>query len=597
MSPNRGACNGKMQGPGMFPGPCIFPHDTSPHIGRTIYPPEQANKRRTEKGGDTFRIRRYPAIFAVGRAARRREHGFRRRTGKKQGRTDNYLRNSTLVYNGFCREIAGRPNGSPRRPTGDIRRFIAERCTQSRIFRNLACRCTATGSTEPKRPSRHPPGAGKNIRKHMKRIACLILFVTGAVVCYGQNRVTLEECQLRARDNYPVIAQQGLIDQLEEFNISNARRNWLPKISLSAMAAYLSEVPEFPSTLNDLFSQLGVNLAAMPNTLYGTTVQIQQAIWDGGLIKAQTEAAKAESEVSRRSWESEMYALTERVNQLYFGSLLLQENIATADLMIEDLQRNYKMLESMAAFGTAEKNDLDMLKVEILGAQQQRAQLASTRTAYIAMLSIMTGLELTAATELEKPAPDGIPAGDGNRRPEFALLDAQAGLLDAQRRAVRASVMPQIGAFVLGAYSNPSPNIFNSMMGDGKWSPYLFAGISLKWNIDGFYTKKNRMSQIELNRKQLEMQRETLLYNIRLQSTRERAAIEQMEEVMRYDDEIILLRSTIRKRTEAQVTNGEGSVNDLLRDINAEERARQNKTAHEVEWLKNIYDLKYTINQ
>lgn len=237
-----------------------------------------------------------------------------------------------------------------------------------------------------------------------------------------------------------MIAQQGLIDQLEEFNISNARRNWLPKISLSAMAAYLSEVPEFPSTLNDLFSQLGVNLAAMPNTLYGTTVQIQQAIWDGGLIKAQTEAAKAESEVSRRSWESEMYALTERVNQLYFGSLLLQENIATADLMIEDLQRNYKMLESMAAFGTAEKNDLDMLKVEILGAQQQRAQLASTRTAYIAMLSIMTGLELTAATELEKPAPDGIPAGDGSRRPEFALLDAQAGLLDAQRRAVRASV-------------------------------------------------------------------------------------------------------------------------------------------------------------
>ena len=187
----------------------------------------------------------------------------------------------------------------------------------------------------------------------MKRIACLILFVIGAAVCYGQHRVTLEECQLLARDNYPVIAQQELIDQLEEFNISNARRNWLPKISLSAMAAYLSEVPEFPSTLNDLFSQLGVNLAAMPNTLYGTTVQIQQAIWDGGLIKAQTEAAKAESEVSRRSWESEMYALTERVNQLYFGSLLLQENIATADLMIEDLQRNYKMLESMAAFGTA----------------------------------------------------------------------------------------------------------------------------------------------------------------------------------------------------------------------------------------------------
>lgn len=77
----------------------------------------------------------------------------------------------------------------------------------------------------------------------MKRIACLILFVIGAAVCYGQHRVTLEECQLLARDNYPVIAQQGLIDQLEEFNISNARRNWLPKISLSAMAAISPKSP------------------------------------------------------------------------------------------------------------------------------------------------------------------------------------------------------------------------------------------------------------------------------------------------------------------------------------------------------------------
>ncbi len=430
----------------------------------------------------------------------------------------------------------------------------------------------------------------------MKRIACILLLLTGTVLCRAQT-VTLEACQLAAREHYPVVAQQGLIDKLEEFNISNARRNWLPKISLSAMAAYLSEVPEFPATLSDLFGQLGIDFGAMPHSLYGAAVQVQQPVWDGGLIKAQTDAAKAEGEVARRSWETEMYALGERVNQLYFGSLLLQENIATADLMIADLRRNRKMLESMAEFGTAEKNDLDMLQVEILGAEQQRAQLESTRTAYIAMLSLMTGLDLTAETVLEKPSPAGIPSGAENGRPELALLDAQSGLLDAQRKAVRASVMPQIGAFVLGAYSSPSPNIFNSMTGSRKWSPYFFAGISLKWNIDGFYTKKNRMAQIELNRRKLESQRETFLYNIRLQSTQERAAIRQMEEVMRYDDEIIELRSTIRRRTEAQVTNGEGSVNDLLRDINAEDRARQNRTAHEVEWLKNIYDLKYTVNQ
>lgn len=430
----------------------------------------------------------------------------------------------------------------------------------------------------------------------MKRTIALLLLLASALACRAQS-VTLEECQTRARENYPLVEQRGLIDKLEEFNISNARRNWLPKVSLSAMAAYVSEMPEFPASLGNMFAQLGIDFGgSMPNTLYGGAVQVQQAIWDGGLIKAQSEAAKAEAEVSRRSWDADMYALRERVNQLYFGALLLQENIRTADMLIADLERNCKTLEAMVELGVAGSSDLDKLRVELLGARQQRSQLDANRRAYMAMLGIMTGMEFTAATTLEKPVPDK-PAAYEPERPEFALFDAQEGLLEAQRRAVNASVMPQIGAFVTGVYSSPSPNIFASMDGSREWSPYLFAGISLKWNIDGFYTKKNRMQQIELNRRKLDMQREVFRYNLHLKGSQEMAAIEQMEEVMRYDDSIIELRNSIRLRTEAQVETGDASVNDLLDDISAEDRARQNKTAHEVEWLKNIYDLKYTINR
>lgn len=432
----------------------------------------------------------------------------------------------------------------------------------------------------------------------MKRIAILLLILTTWMqICSAQQSITLEECQRLARENYPVISQYGIIEKLEDFSVSNARRNWLPKVSVSGMASYLSEVPAFPQTVSDLFMQLGINFGAMPHTLYGAAVQVQQPIWDGGLIKTQVEAAKAESEVARRNWEAEMYSVGDRVNQIYFGALLLQENIISADLLIEDLERNYKMLESMAEYGTAERNDMDLLRVEILRAQQQRAGLESSRRAYMAVLGIMTGRELDEGTRLAKPAPAEVSAVDGVNRPELAVLDAQAGLLEVQRKAVRAELMPQIGAFILGAYSNPSPDIFKSMTGDRKWSPFLFAGISLKWNIDGFYTKRNRLSQVELNARRLKSQRETLLYNIRLQSTQQEASIDRMAEEMRYDDEIIALRTAIRKRTEARVSGGDGSVNDLLRDMNAEEAARQNRNAHEAEWLKNIYDLKYTVNR
>lgn len=432
----------------------------------------------------------------------------------------------------------------------------------------------------------------------MKRIVLLIiLLAASAPLGRAQRSITLEECQRWATENYPAISQYDLIGKLTDFNVSNARRSWLPKVSLSALASYLSEVPRFPESINDLFGQLGIDFGAMPHTQYGAAVQVSQPIWDGGLIKSQVKVSEAEGEVSRRSLDAQMYALRERVNQLYFGSLLLQENIRTAGLLIDDLERNYKMLQASVEFGTAGKRDLDLLRAEILGAEQQRSQLEASRNAYIAMLGIMTGVQLSPDTVLSKPDPGSIPTFEGTNRPELALFDAQQRLLDQQRRAVRASVMPQIGAFILGAYSNPSPDIFRSMTGDRKWSPYFFAGISLKWNIDGFYTKKNRLAQIELNGRRLNSQRDVFLYNMQLEGAQERAAVEQMAQTMRYDDEIIELREAIRRRTEAQVNSGDGSVNDLLRDINAEDRARQSKNAHEVEWLKNIYDLKYTLNR
>ena len=90
-SPNREMCNGERQGPGMFPGPCLSPHAPA---HRPADAPEIGGKIPPGKQEGAFRIRRYPAIFAVGRAARRilpPENGFRQQTGEKQGRTDNYF--------------------------------------------------------------------------------------------------------------------------------------------------------------------------------------------------------------------------------------------------------------------------------------------------------------------------------------------------------------------------------------------------------------------------------------------------------------------------------------------------------------------------
>ena len=421
--------------------------------------------------------------------------------------------------------------------------------------------------------------------------------------------LTLEQCQQMARENYPLVEQRGLIEKSSEFTVANAKHNWLPQVSISAQATYQSDVVTIPQDIVDMVGQLegspilgavgidmpDLNYDGIPKDQYKAAVEVQQIIYGGGAVKAQVEAAKAQGEAEQQNWETEMYALRERVNQLYFGTLLLQEKGKEVNLMMDELERNKRLVQACVDLGVAGQSDVDKLQVEILSARQQRSEIDASLKAYRIMLGIMTGQEIAEGTEFVKPAMTLLPAELQINRPELRYIDAQQRLLDAQKRGVDAAIKPQIGAFFQGAYSNMGLDMFSTMMNNG-WEPYFIAGIQLKWNLSGFYNRKSSLSKIETARSQLALQRETFLYNMNLKSRQEQIGIERMQEVMKEDDEIIRLRTSIRERAAAGVQNGSVTVNDLLREIHAENLARQNKVTHEIELLKDIYDLKHTVN-
>ena len=73
----------------------------------------------------------------------------------------------------------------------------------------------------------------------MKRIIfslSLLLFMPGM---YGQTgHITLEECQQKTQDNYPLVRQYDLVEKTKEYNLENAARGYLPQFALSAKASY-----------------------------------------------------------------------------------------------------------------------------------------------------------------------------------------------------------------------------------------------------------------------------------------------------------------------------------------------------------------------
>lgn len=151
--------------------------------------------------------------------------------------------------------------------------------------------------------------------------------------------------------------------------------------------------------------------------------------------------------------------------------------------------------------------------------------------------------------------------------------------------------MPKFGFSVTGGYGKPGLNML-----ENDFSTYYIGGVKLSWNIGNFYTKKNNRSKIQTNISSVETQRETFLFNTSLDIAQKDNDITKYFEQLKYDDEIIALRNSVKQASEAKMANGTLSGTDLTRDINAEQMAIQDKILHETELLLAIYNIKFATN-
>lgn len=417
----------------------------------------------------------------------------------------------------------------------------------------------------------------KNNINMMKRT--LLLLITTVTAIYSNAQLTLDGCKQMAHDNYPAIKQYRLIEQSRDYSMSNASKGYLPQINASAGANIFADILDIPQ---EAASQLG----SMKNELYSVGVQINQVIYDGGNISAKKKVTKAQADVQREQLNVTMYDINSRVEQLYFGLLMLDEQIKQNHLLQHDLGISKNTVTSMMTNGTANQSDVDAVSVEEIKAKQSEGSLKTSRKAYLKMLETFIGEPLSDATTLEKPTGNINTPGisSTNNRPELEYYAAKGKLLDEQRKALNTGLMPKLNAFGIGMYHNKVIGMMKNEL--------LAAGLSLSWNIGSLYTRKNDISKIETERQQIAADRETFLFNTGLQSESSNAEITNLQQQITLDEDIINLRESIRSKAEKKVMNGTETVNEMLRDINSVNEARQTKAIHEIQLTKEIYNLK-----
>jgi outer membrane protein TolC len=416
---------------------------------------------------------------------------------------------------------------------------------------------------------------------YLLRPCLLIVLWTVANLAAAQpvSPLNLEHCQELARKNYPLIRQLDLIDKSTEYNISNANKAYLPQVSITAIEGYIinglpSFAPGAPSD-NGSFKFIGIG-------------QINQTVWDGGGTKVQKDMIRTNADVEKASIEVSLFALRERVNQLYFGILVINEQLKQLDILKQNLERNISKVKLSAENGLAYNSDTDELKVEMLKVDQRVDEFLYTRKSFMAMLAIMTGEPLSENQVLDRPELDVSLPGTINR-PELTLYNYQRQLAEQQIALSRVGYMPKIGLLGLGVRLAPG-----AQFGTQSLSSLSLAGINLSWNTMGLYRDKNNRNQAKVSLDRIQNQQETFLFNTNLQLTQQANDIDKQRSIVSKDTQIVALRTSIKKAYELKYQNGMCTVQDLILAVNAENEANSNKALHEVQLMSSICNYKTT---
>ncbi|WP_025830171.1 TolC family protein [Hoylesella nanceiensis] len=403
---------------------------------------------------------------------------------------------------------------------------------------------------------------------------------------------TLEECQLAAEKNYPMIKQYDLISQTTQLTVRNIQKGWLPQIAIAAQATYQSDVTSWPESMKGTFQQLGINMKGLSKDQYKVGIDLQQTIYDGGTISSLRSVARQEEKVQKAQVETNLYQVRKRVNEMYFSLLLLNEQIKLNDDVKALLLSSEKKLANMLKGGTIATSDFENIRAERLSVEQQNESLKSQQQMLQHLLSTFCGIKVS---NVQKPAPFETTIST-NKRPEMLLFDYQLQLSSIKEKALNSQVRPKLGIFAQGFYGYPGLNMFEDMM-NRKWSLNGMVGVKLSWNIGALYSLKNDKAKLRLQREMTENAREIFLFNNQLEEIQQNENIKRYHTMKQTDDEIIMLRTNIRKAAESKLSHGIIDVNNLLREINNENAAKIQQTIHDIEMLKEMYNLKYTNNE
>ena len=196
-------------------------------------------------------------------------------------------------------------------------------------------------------------------------------------------------------------------------------------------------------------------------------------------------------------------------------------------------------------------------------------------------MSLFINQNLQEDTKLETPLTNAPVISNEIQRPELKLYATQEKLLGGQFRLIDSRNKPKASLFWQGGYGRPGLNFLKN-----DFDFFYTTGVRFNWAFGGLYTQKKEKKIIELNQKAVDIQKEVFLLNTNTQLKQQQSEVDKLQKLVATDNAIINLRIKVKDAAKAQLENGVITANDYLREVNAEDQARQSLITHQVQLLQ-----------
>tara|TARA_R110002051_G_scaffold48308_2_gene95338 strand:- start:93980 stop:95215 length:1236 start_codon:yes stop_codon:yes gene_type:complete len=397
----------------------------------------------------------------------------------------------------------------------------------------------------------------------------------------AQQTISIDDCFNLVAENYPLTKQSILLDEQSRLDIEAINKGKLPMFAINAQATYQSDVTSLPIQLPNL------SIDPPNKDQYRATVDINQLLYNGGLINASSKVIKANNDIKQQEVKVSLYGLKNQINQLYLSVLLLQENYSLLTLKEEQLRTRLNEVKAGVKFGTLLPSSADALEVELIKIKQNYAELNYSKSGLLQKLSLLIGKQLNDNVNLIRPSVVKI-MQIKNQRPEITLFNLQTEKIGLSTELLKKSKLPKISAFAQGGYGNPGLNML-----DNNFNTFYMTGLRLNWNAFDWKKNETEKQSLQINKDIIETEKETFELNTNLELANIASEIDKMEELISYDEEIIPVHEKMVKSAESQLKNGVITSSIFITEFTNMHEAKSNLVLHKTQLL--LKQIQYLI--